>query len=68
MGEVKPVTVEFVGEYDGEINFETDECQYILYNGSQLLAKVIGYLQVTDEDILLVASVSWRVENYKNEV
>ena len=63
LGETKPVKIEFVDGYDGEVNFETDECRYLMYDGTQLFAKVTGYLQVNDEEISLMGSVSWRVED-----
>ncbi len=55
----KPVKVEFDRDYKGEINFETDSCGYINLKGNLYYAWGKGYLQETEDEILLILNVSW---------
>ena len=58
-GAPRKVKVEFVKDYDGEINFETDECRYLTVNGKLYYAWVNGTLEMTNEEISLVCEVFW---------
>ena len=59
LGKPKAVKVEFVEHYDGEVNFETDDCKYITTSGKVYYAYLKGNLRVTEEEITLVCETLW---------
>ena len=63
LGPMKEVEVNFVRGYEGEVNFETDTCQYITLKGIQYYAWATGCLQETDEKICLTLEVFWDDSN-----
>ena len=62
-GPMKKVEVNFVRNYDGEKNFETDVCRYLTLKGMQYYAWASGFLKETDDIIQLTLEVFWDDNN-----